>query len=99
MGGKGMKGRRIYSSATDSFAILPQRPSPKLDPQGPGKDREPRRLAGAIRVVRRSHRQLAHGADLVSLKAKQQVSRGVLFATLPDTQRRKRLSKRFLGIT
>ena len=34
-----------------------------------------------------------------SLKAMQQVSRGVLFTTLADTQRRERLSKRILGIT
>jgi hypothetical protein len=34
-----------------------------------------------------------------TLKAMQQLSRGVLFTTLPDTQRRKRLSKKVLGIT
>jgi len=33
-----------------------------------------------------------------SLKAKQQVSRGVLFTSLADTQRRKRLRKKVLGI-
>ncbi len=75
-----------------------QRPSPKADPQGPGKDRAPRRLPGAIRAARRSHRQLAYGADLASLKAKQQVSRGMLFTTLADTQRRQRLRKKVLGI-
>lgn len=34
-----------------------------------------------------------------TLKAMQQLSRSVLFTTLPDTQRRKRLSKKVLGIT
>ena len=34
-----------------------------------------------------------------TLKTMQQLSRGVLFTTLPDTQRRKRLSKKILGIT
>ena len=34
-----------------------------------------------------------------TLKAMQQLSRSVLFTTLPDTQRRKRLSKKILGIT
>lgn len=34
-----------------------------------------------------------------TLKAMQQLSRAVLFTTLPDTQRRKRLSKKVLGIT
>ncbi|MSU47764.1 MAG: hypothetical protein EXS37_01480 [Opitutus sp.] len=34
-----------------------------------------------------------------SLKAKQQVSRGLLFTTLADTQRRKRLRKKVIGIT
>ena len=33
-----------------------------------------------------------------TLKAMQQLSRGVLFTTLPDTQRRKRLSKKVLRI-
>ncbi len=33
------------------------------------------------------------------LRAKQQVSRGMLFTTLADTQRRKRLRKKVLGIT
>ncbi len=45
---RGMKRRWNYSSATDSFAILPHRPPPKADPQPPGNDREPRRLPGAI---------------------------------------------------
>lgn len=35
----------------------------------------------------------------VTLKAMQQLSRTVLFATLPGTQRRKRLGKRTLGIS
>ena len=34
-----------------------------------------------------------------TLKAMQRLSREVLFATLPGTQRRKRLSKKILGIT
>ncbi len=33
------------------------------------------------------------------LRAKQPVSRGMHFTTLADTQRRKRLRKKFLGIT
>ena len=92
-----MKGRRIYSSATDSFAILPQRPSPKADPQGPGK-------TVSLAVSRAQSGLLAAAianwrAVQTSLKAKQQVSRGVLFTTLADTQRRKRLRKKVLVIT
>ena len=34
-----------------------------------------------------------------SLKSLRQLSRAVLFTTLPDTRRRKRLSKKVLGIT
>jgi hypothetical protein len=34
-----------------------------------------------------------------TLKAMQQLSRTVIFTTLPGTQRRKRLGKRTLGIT
>ena len=34
-----------------------------------------------------------------TLRQMQQLSRQVLFATVPDTQRRKRLSKRVLGLT
>ena len=34
-----------------------------------------------------------------TLKAMQQLSRSVLLTTLPDTQRRKRLSRKVLGIT
>jgi hypothetical protein len=35
----------------------------------------------------------------ITLKAMQQLIRGVLFTTLPGTQRRQRLSKKVLGIT
>ena len=43
---------------------------------------------------------IANGGSVqATLKAMQQLSRSVLFTTLPDTHRRKRLSKRVLGIT
>jgi hypothetical protein len=48
-------------------------------------------------MARCRHHQLAHRAD--HLKAMQRLSREVLFTTLAGTQRRKRLSKKILGIT
>ena len=39
------------------------------------------------------------GDDPQHFGPKQQLSRSVLFTTLPDPQRRKRLSKKVLGIT